>query len=84
MQNKSKASIHSNEHKQHTEIGNRPRGYLHLHWCDVITKELKQHNLRKELADDQVQWQRVIKSREINCKECDTSEMDTDYTQWVR
>ena len=67
-------------------IGNRPRGYLHLHCCDVITKELQDHNTRKEFADVKVQWQSVI--REIqgryNCKECDTSETDTDYNQWVR
>lgn len=41
--------------KQHIEIGNHPRGHSHLHWCDVITKELKDHNIRKELAGDQVQ-----------------------------
>ena len=47
------------------EIGTHHRGHSHLHQCDVITKELKGHNIRKELANDQVQWQRVIKSREI-------------------
>ena len=51
--------------KQHFRTGNHPRGHSHLHWCDVITKELKDHNIRKELAGDQVQQERVIKSREM-------------------
>ena len=33
-----------------------PRGHLQLCWSDVITKDLKDLNIRKELADEQVEW----------------------------
>ena len=31
-----------------------PRGRLQLRWSDVITKDLKDLNIRKELADKRV------------------------------
>ena len=45
--------------------GSLPRGRQHLRWSDVITKDLKYLNIRKELADDRVQWRRAIKPRKI-------------------
>ena len=42
-----------------------PRRHPQLRWSDVITKELKNLNIRKELTDERVEWRRVIISRKI-------------------
>ena len=41
------------------------RGCLQLCWSDVITKDLKDVNIRKQLADERVEWQRTIMPRKI-------------------
>ena len=41
------------------------RGRLQLRWSDVITKDLKDVNIRKQLADERVEWQRTIMPRKI-------------------
>ena len=38
-----------------------PRGRPHLRWSHVITKDLKDINIQKELADDREQWRSAIK-----------------------
>ena len=35
-----------------------PRGHPQLRWSDIVTKDLKDLNIRKELADKRVEWQR--------------------------
>ena len=42
-----------------------PRGRPQLRWSDVITKDLKDLNIRKELADERVEWRRAIMPRKI-------------------
>ena len=56
-----------------------PRGHPQLHWSDVITKDLKDLNIRKELTDEQVEWQRQLWQEKYNCKEYNPSEMDKHY-----
>ena len=41
------------------------RDRLQLCWSDVITKDLKDVNIRKQLADERVEWQRTIMPRKI-------------------
>ena len=42
-----------------------PRGCPQLRWSDVITKDLKDLNIRKKLADERVGWRREIMPRKI-------------------
>ena len=42
-----------------------PRGSLQLRWSDVITKDLQDFNVRKELTDKRVEWQRAFMPRKI-------------------
>ena len=42
-----------------------PRGRPQLRWSDVITKDLKDLNIRKELVNKRVGWGRVIMPRKI-------------------
>ena len=42
-----------------------PRGRPQLRRSDVITKDLKDLNIRKELVDERVGWQRAIMPRKI-------------------
>ena len=42
-----------------------PRGRPQLRWSDVITKDLKDLNIRKKLADERVGWRREIMPRKI-------------------
>ena len=42
-----------------------PRGRPQLHWNDVLTKNLKGLNIKKELADKGVGWQKAIMPRKI-------------------
>lgn len=46
-------------------LGILPRRRPHLRWSDVITKHLKDMNIRKELAHKRVEWRRAILSRKI-------------------
>ena len=46
--------------KHYVVPGILPRGHPQLCWSDVITKDLKDLNIRKELADEQVEWRRAI------------------------
>ena len=43
--------------------GNLPRGHPQLRWSDVITKDLQDLNIRRELADERVEWCRAILPR---------------------
>ena len=36
------------------------RGRPQLRWSDVITKDLKDLNIRKKLAHERVEWRRAI------------------------
>ena len=45
--------------------GSLLRGHLQLRWSDVITKERKDLNIRKGLADKQVECQRASMPRKI-------------------
>ena len=47
----------------YVEPGILPTGHPQLRWSDVITKDLKDLNIRKELADERVRWQRAIMPR---------------------
>ena len=40
-----------------------PRGHPQLHCSDLITKDLKDLNIRKGLAHEWVEWQRAIMPR---------------------
>ena len=42
-----------------------PRGRPQLCWSDPITKDLKDFNVRKELAHEREEWQRAIILRKI-------------------
>ena len=42
-----------------------PRGNPQLCWSDIITTDLKDLNIRKELADERVEWRRAIMPRKI-------------------
>ena len=42
-----------------------PGGHLQLRWSDVTTKDLKDLNIRKELAEERVEWQRATMPRKI-------------------
>ena len=42
-----------------------PRGRPQLRWSDVITKDLKDLNIRKELVNKRVGWGRAIMPRKI-------------------
>ena len=42
-----------------------PRGHPQLCWSDPITKDLKDLNVRKELAHEREEWQRAIILRKI-------------------
>ena len=46
-------------------LGFSPRGHSQLCWSDVITKDLKDLNIKKELTHEQVEWQRTIMPRKI-------------------
>ena len=37
----------------------------YVEWSDIITKDLKDLNIRKELADKRVEWRRAIMPRKI-------------------
>ena len=45
--------------------GSLPRRLLQLHWNDVTTKDLKDTNITKELADEWVERGRAIMARKI-------------------
>ena len=49
----------------YTVTGNLPRGRLQLRWSDALTKDLKDLNIRKEIADERAGWQRAIMLRKI-------------------
>ena len=42
-----------------------PRGRPQLRWSDVITKELKDLNIRNKLSDERVEWRKAIMPRKI-------------------
>ena len=42
-----------------------PRGCPQLCWSDIITKDLKDLKIRKELADEGVEWRRAIMPKKI-------------------
>ena len=60
-----------------------PRGHPQLRWSDAITKDLKDLNIRKELADEWVERRSGIMPTKYSCKECTSSEVDKHYKQWV-
>ena len=45
------------------------KGHPQLHWSHVITKDLKDFNIKKELAHKQAEWQRAIVPRIIQLQE---------------
>ena len=42
-----------------------PRGRPQLGWGDVVIKDLKDLDIRKELADRRLEWRRAIMPRKI-------------------
>ena len=58
-------------------------GHQQLRWSDVITKDLKDLHIRKELADKRVEQRRAIMPRKIQIQRCDPSEVDKHYKRWV-
>ena len=42
-----------------------PTGRPQLRWSDVITKELKDLNIRNKLSDERVEWRKAIMPRKI-------------------
>ena len=44
---------------------NSPQRRLQLRWSDVITKDLKDFNIREELADERVELRRTIMLRKL-------------------
>ena len=45
--------------------GSLPRGRPQLRWSDVITKDLKDLNVRKKLVEERVEWRKAIMPRKI-------------------
>ena len=49
----------------YTVTGNLPGGRPQLRWSDALTKDLKDLNIRKEIAAERAGWQRAIMLRKI-------------------
>ena len=56
-----------------------PRGRLQLRWSDVITKDLKDLNIRKELADKWVGGKGQLCQEKYSCNVCNPSEVEKHY-----
>ena len=56
-----------------------------LRWSDVVIKDLKDLNIRKELADTNGQnGKEQLCQEKYNCEECDPPEVGKHYKRWVR